>query len=216
MRFEKIEKGIFLLKVPFEDLYTSVFAVKAGEEIALVDTATTEDDVTRCILPALDDLLAREGGTLRYILLTHSHGDHAGGAPMLAAHFQSVPVCTLQRMDFPLFRQLSDGEEIMGCLRVVHLPGHSPFSVGYYDTRSRVLLSGDCLQLRGVGKYTRGISDREAYVASVERLERMDIDCIVASHDYVPLGSTAKGKKAVSAYLYACKSICREQEKNVR
>ena len=216
MRFEEIEKGIFLLKVPFEDIYTSVFAVKVGEEIALVDTATTEEDVTGCILPALEDLMQREGGHLRYILLTHSHGDHAGGAPTLAAHFSGVPVCALQSMELPLFRQLSDGEAIMGCLRVVHLPGHAPFSVGYYDERSKLLLSGDCLQLRGVGKYTRGISDPSAYVASIEGLESMDIECIVASHDYVPLGSTARGKEAVRAYLHACKSICIEQEKTVR
>lgn len=207
MRFEAIEKGIFLLKVPFEDLYTSVYAVKEGEEIAVIDTATTDFDVDTYIVPALEKLISSEGGTLRYILLTHSHGDHAGGAPRLAAYFPDVPVCAFQEMDFPVFHRLSDGEEIMRRFRVIHLPGHTAYSVGYFDIQNRLLLSGDCLQLRGVGKYTNGVSDREAYFASISRLKAMRIDCIVASHDYVPLGSTARGEKEVIRYLDACKEV---------
>ncbi len=207
MSFEPIEKGIFLLKIPFEDLYTSVYAVKAGEEIALIDTATTDFDVDTYIVPALRELIKQEGGALRYILLTHSHGDHAGGARRLSSLFPLVPVCAFAPMEFPSFRRLLDEEEMMGRLRVIHLPGHTPYSVGYFDTQSRLLLSGDCLQLRGVGKYTNGISDRRAYLASLARLGGMEIDCIVASHDYVPLGSTARGREAVAQYLEACRSV---------
>ena len=205
MRFEPIGEGIFRLKVPFEELYTSVFAVCEGGEIALVDTATTERDVELYVAPALNELAERIGGRLSYILLTHSHGDHAGGAPALSARFPNVPVCSFQEMRFPLFHRLSDGEEVMGRLRVVHLPGHTPYSVGYLDLSNRLLLSGDCLQLRGVGKYTRGVSDKEAYFASIQRLESMEIETIVASHDYVPLGSTARGRKEVLQYLEVCR-----------
>ncbi|MBR2352956.1 MAG: MBL fold metallo-hydrolase [Clostridia bacterium] len=207
MRFEPIEKGIFLLKVPFEDLYTSVFAVIEEDRIALIDTATTDFDVDTYIVPALQELIDREGGRLCYILLTHGHGDHAGGAIRLSGHFPNVPICALQSMEYSCFHKLSDGEEIMDRLQVVHLPGHTVYAVGYLDLKHRLLLSGDCLQLRGVGKYTRGVSDKEAYFSSIERLKTMEIEIIVASHDYVPLGSTAKGKEAVAKYLETCKKV---------
>ena len=207
MRFEEIEKGIFLLKVSFDNIFTSVFAVCEGEEIALIDTATTEEDVTTYILPALEELSERVGGRLSYILLTHSHGDHAGGAPFLAKHFKGIPVCAYQVMELPSFRQLRDGEILMDRLEVVHLPGHTPSSVGYLDRSSGILLSGDCLQLLGVGKYTRGVSDRDAYFASVDRLLERGLEGIIASHEYEPLGSRARGREETDNYLKMCKSL---------
>ncbi len=210
MSFELIKKGIFRLKVPFEDLYTSVFAVYERDRIALVDTATTKEDVDTCIVPALNELIGREGGTLSFILLTHRHGDHAGGVFRLAELFEHVTVCAHHPMELPNFHQLCDKEPIFERLSAVHLPGHSSDSMGYLDGEHGLLLSGDCLQLRGVGKYTKGIRDRDAYVASIERLEKMKLQCIVASHDYVPLGYLADGKEAVAEYLALCKKIALE------
>ena len=210
MKFEEIAKGIFRLKVPFEDLYTAVFAVIHQNRIALIDTATTDFDVDTYILPALKELTEREGGELRYLLLTHRHSDHAGGVRRLAEHFPKVPICSFEEMNVSCFHRLTDGELLMNRLRVVHLPGHNAYSVGYLDEANRLLLSGDCLQLRGVGKYTHGIRDREAYLVSVARLERMELSAIVASHEYVPLGSIAEGKEAVAQYLAECKRIALE------
>ena len=49
--FLKEQEGIYRLKVPFEDLYTSVFLVETPQRLILVDCATTDDDV---------ELLARQ------------------------------------------------------------------------------------------------------------------------------------------------------------
>lgn len=54
--FLQEQKGIYRLKVPFDDLYTSVFLVVTPQRLILVDCATTADDVELCIIPALEQM----------------------------------------------------------------------------------------------------------------------------------------------------------------
>lgn len=206
MSLELIAQGIFRLKVPFEELYTSVFFVQCGEEWAVIDCATTEWDVDSYILPAIKSLQ----GNVTHLLLTHGHGDHAGGAERMLAHLPALCLCTAENWTRTPYRTLSDGEILLGRLQVVSLPGHSSHSVAYLDLPTKTLLSGDCLQLAGVGKYVHGIAYPERYLCSIERLRGMSIERIVASHDYVPLGCWAEGADAVTRYLDECEGICRE------
>ena len=62
-------------------------------------------------------------------------------------------------------------------------------------------------RLDGVGKYRNGIGDAELYIASVNKLKKMDIQRIVAAHEYDPFGSIAEGKDAVKEYLHKCIEI---------
>ena len=52
-RFQKEAEGIYRLKIPFETVYTSVFLVVAKDGMALVDSATTKEDIDEWIVPAL-------------------------------------------------------------------------------------------------------------------------------------------------------------------
>ena len=47
---------IYRLKVPFDNIYTSVFFIKTDDKNILVDCATFKEDVDTCILPALQVL----------------------------------------------------------------------------------------------------------------------------------------------------------------
>ena len=207
MSLIQIAEGLFLLKVPFEDLYTSVFFVEGRDGLAVIDCATTPDDVDCHILPALN----RMKTVATHLLLTHSHGDHAGGASRLLQVCPNVICRAYEPMEFPKFRPLEDGELLLERLQVVPLFGHTLHSVGYLDRWTNTLISGDCLQLSGVGKYTNGIRYPELYLQSIETIKEMQPDRIIASHDYVPLGSIAEGKDAVVRYLDACAQICREK-----
>ena len=140
-------------------------------------------------------------------MLTHSHGDHAGGIGRLS---ECIPNACVRasfehalQTDAPLF----DGELLLDRLQVISLPGHTKNSVGYLDLETRTLVSGDCLQLKGVGKYRNGVRYPELYAQSIEKLKRMEIDRIVAAHEYDPLGSIADGKEAVSLYLTTCLDV---------
>ena len=82
---------------------------------------------------------------------------------------------------------IGDGEVLpmLGGLRVIHTPGHTPGSVCLYAERLRLLFTGDVLQVIG-GRLTYASSffshDHAAARASVERLTSLDVDAIALSH----------------------------------
>jgi glyoxylase-like metal-dependent hydrolase (beta-lactamase superfamily II) len=212
MQFEKIDEGLYRIFVPFQDLYTTVYVVQTKKGTALIDSATYPTDADDFILPALQEIgIARE--EIQYLLLTHSHGDHAGGLARLSECLPHAKVRASFDHSLQKGTLITDGEDFLECLKAVSLPGHTPNSVGYLDTRSKTLLSGDCLQLKRIGKYRDGIRYPDLYIESVKRLQKSEIDRIVAAHDYDPLGSIATGHAAVEEYLRMCLEIAENLDK---
>ncbi len=80
-----------------------------------------------------------------------------------------------------------DGEliPVLGGLRVVHTPGHTPGSVCLYAEQSRILFTGDVLQVeRGHLAFASAFfsHDHAGARASVERLAMLDVEKIAFSH----------------------------------
>ncbi len=188
MGFQKEESGIYRLTVPFEAIYTTVFALNEGDEWILCDAATTEFDVKNYILPALSDLEAVPD----YIFISHSHSDHAGGLP------------SLQRA-FPESRIITAPTVLLGRFEVISLKGHSDDSLAIFDTQTQILLSFDCLQQKGIDKYRNGISNKAEYLKSIERVRNMAVERIIFSHDYEPCGYSVKGNGKIKDCLDICK-----------
>ena len=145
--------------------------------------------------------------SVRYIALTHRHSDHAGGVSRLSELLPMAEVRSPEPVDLPEYVPINDGELLLGRLRAVELSGHTKHCFGYLDEQSRTLLSGDCLQLRGIGKYTNGVRYPELYRRSVENVRNMGLKRIVASHEYDPLGSIAQGRAEIEKYLDECIAV---------
>ena len=84
-------------------------------------------------------------------------------------------------------RTVDDGEllPMLGGLRVVHTPGHTPGSICLYAERLRLLFTGDVLQVvRGRLTYASAFfsHDHAGARSSVERLAALDVDAIALSH----------------------------------
>lgn len=203
MGIDRLDVGLYRLNVPFEDLTTAVYFAVYTQGAAIIDSATYPSDVDNYILPALKEI-GLMPADVTYILLTHHHGDHAGGASCLAQRLQHAKVGTSFSSELPNRFALEDGQTLLDGLQVVHLPGHTDTTVGFLDVRTGTLLSGDCLQLKGIGRYRRGVSDKNSYIASVQKLKTMPIRRIVAAHEFDPLGSLAEGTEAVKQYLDCC------------
>lgn len=74
---------------------------------------------------------------------------------------------------------------ILGGLRVVHTPGHTPGSICLYAERLRLLFTGDVLQvIRGRVTYASAFfsHDHAAARSCVGRLAALDVNAIALSH----------------------------------
>ena len=65
--------------------------------------------------------------------------------------------------------------------QILHLPGHSPGSIGLFDVKRKVLFSGDALY---DGELLDSLyhSDKTIYANTLERLVALDVELIHAGH----------------------------------
>lgn len=203
--FKKLQENIYKLDIPFYTVTTSSFAITSEENNILVDCGTTPNDVEEIIIPALNAL----GITPNYIFLTHSHDDHAGGLKTIIKNFPHIRLLSFNKALCDEFggSLLKNGDEIIKNICFLSLPGHSFDSGALLDKRSKSLITGDSLQLWGIKQYGCGVSNPTEYLKLLERLKKLKIDNIFASHEYYPLGSTAQGSAEVKKYLDECESI---------
>jgi glyoxylase-like metal-dependent hydrolase (beta-lactamase superfamily II) len=87
----------------------------------------------------------------------------------------------------PVATPVEDGDVIpvLGGLRVVHTPGHTPGSICLYAEGQRLLFTGDVLQVvRGDLAYASAFfsHDHAGARGSVERLAALDVEVIALSH----------------------------------
>lgn len=207
---EEIVKNIYRFTTAYKDIYTTVFIIKTPVGAVLFDTASYQEDAETTVLPALEELGIR-GEELRYIVLSHSHKDHAGGLQWVAKAFPRACILSrnpgLDACGNPI-RCPEDGEVFLDTLRIVAVPGHSADSLCLLDTVTQTLISGDCLQLYGIygsGEWGANVGLPAEHLRAVEKLRKLGIQRILASHDYHPYGYMAEGEEAVQAYLDACR-----------
>lgn len=165
--------GIFRLKVPFENLYTSVFLIETPTTLVLVDAATRKEDVDDRILPAL-----RASGyalsEVRQLVLTHRHADHAGGVGRMVELSPKLELVTD-------VRALTDG------LSTYALAGHTEDCIGVFDEHTRTLITGDGLQGAGIGRYRCSLEHPDAYLKTIETIQQdRRIENLLFSHAYEP------------------------------
>lgn len=210
-----MSRKILFLKYPWGVSWTGMLLI-AGEQNILMDTGLPET-IGDFLLPRL----RCEGvspGSLKWVLNTHSHSDHAGGNRNLRGVCHAVfgihrsGAEELRRSGCPPDLLLEDGM-VLPCgdtrIRVIHTPGHSPDSVCYLDVESGTLFTGDALQ--GGGTPYSGIAlyqDPVAYRESVDRIEALYRSgaCarIFCGHECPPYEGTVEGTR-IPEFLSLCR-----------
>src|SRR3954468_20557156 len=129
------------------------------------------------------------GGGIEGIGLTHSHPDHAEGAPALAARAFGVEVVR------------PSGGDAVGPFEVIATPGHSPDHVSLLW--GRVLFSGDTVLGAGSVFVGGGDGSMAAYLDSLRRLLALDLEAICPGHGPVIWDPRAKLEEYIAHRLRA-------------
>jgi len=160
--------------------------------------------------------IGRKADDLARIICTHAHPDHIGGVRELAGerevevlmHPADLDGLSVTLRDAVANRNrgqliayftrhpgeatpVEDGQvlPILGGLRVVHTPGHTPGSICLYAEHHRLLFVGDTLQVvRGKVTFASTVFSEDLPLAraSVARMAELDVETIAFSH-YPPL-----------------------------
>jgi glyoxylase-like metal-dependent hydrolase (beta-lactamase superfamily II) len=142
----------------------------------VIDPGPNEEEHVRALSHAL------AAATDVRILLTHGHGDHAGGAALLA-----------RALDAPVFGPpsagflpLIEGDAIptdAGDLVALSTPGHTRDHLAFSWLRARALFAGDLILGRGattwLGEYPGCVAD---YLAALDRVQALDPAIIYPAH----------------------------------
>lgn len=181
-----------VLTFTYGPLENNAYLVHNGKDAIIADPP----DKTSLVLNALK----QEGLTLRAILLTHLHFDHASGCAALSEAI-GLPV-QVGREDWemkdtllsrgmlfglpevPAFKAeiLAPGRYAWGGIEceVIHAPGHSAGSLCYHIPREKALLAGDVLFYRSVGRSDFPGGDTDTLCRSLrERIYTLPPDTVV-------------------------------------
>lgn len=169
--------------------HANVYVVVDGEA-ALIDAGYEDDHEVESKLEYLREIGVSK---LSYIIVTHRHYDHAGGAAKIkmatgariVAHSQEALAESLASTSVAVDRAVEDGNvlEVGGLeLEMIHTPGHAPGHICIYIKKGGVLFSGD--HVLGLG--TTAIMPQEGsmaqYIDSLRKLLAYDIQLMCPGH----------------------------------
>jgi glyoxylase-like metal-dependent hydrolase (beta-lactamase superfamily II) len=138
-------------------------------ELAVIDPGPDVEAQRAALLEAA----AERGGRIRWILVTHSHADHAPGARPLAQATGAEVVGWGVPGTFDPDRRVRDGwtlAEERWTLRAVHTPGHARDHLCFHLVEASVLFSGDHVMEGSTVVIRPPDGDMAEYLQSLERL----------------------------------------------
>ena len=105
-------------------------------------------------------------------------------------------------------QQVSDGDMI-GSLKVIHTPGHTPGHISLYYEKDKLLLGADSIYKHVFGAEGMYISvpqvsiDPVTAIVSAQRLSKVNFDKLLMAHQDSPLLEGARGavEKLVAEYI---------------
>lgn len=167
-----------------------------GDVPTLIDAGVGAPAHLDAIAAALDAV----GQTLRQVVVTHAHSDHASGSMAVAARwpdavFMKWPWPDADRRYPVEWTPLADGQVMAAGdveLEVLHTPGHAPDHICLWHAGSSTLFGGDLL-IEGstvVVPGTRG-GDLIAYLESLARVAAREPRQVLPAHGPViddPIG----------------------------
>ena len=153
------------------------------DQVAVIDPGPEDAD-------HLEALVEAGGGRIRWILCTHTHGDHSPGAAALKERTGAEVLAFTDRDGLVCDRHLVDGDVIGDgtfTLRAIHTPGHASNHLCFLLEQEDRLFSGDHVMDGSTVVITPLDGDMADYLAALERLAALEprLRTIAPAHGHV-------------------------------
>jgi glyoxylase-like metal-dependent hydrolase (beta-lactamase superfamily II) len=168
---------------------THTNAVVIGDgDVLICDPGSVDPEELEALYRVVDAALL-PGRKPLAILLTHRHRDHLAGVELVRARYQApvwahAGVKDRARLD----RELHEGDVIdvdgrhPRRVRVLETPGHSMSHLAFLEETSKTLIAGDLVSGLGTVVINPEDGSMSKYVASLTRLQSMDIRTLIPGH----------------------------------
>jgi hydroxyacylglutathione hydrolase len=176
------------------DNFSYVIADENSREAAVVDPSYNVD--------AISLLLHSQNLTVKYVINTHSHGDHTAGNEDIRSAFGAKIVA------HKLSKARKDTAVVEGdvlklgkvLIKVIHTPGHSSDSICLLVNGK--VLTGDTLFVGECGRTDLGDgSSADMYHSLFDKLMKLDDNVeVYPGHDYGPKPNSTIGEERRSNY----------------
>lgn len=163
------------------------------------------DPGLKAYLPNLLESMEQDGikkSDIRYIINTHSHPDHFEGSELfsnsevkIALHEDEIAFLNgagtrlyflfgMGPPDVKINLRLETGEITLGeeLFEILHIPGHSPGSIGLYWPARKVVFSGDVIFSQNVGRTDFPGGSGALLKKSIMALAGLHIDTLFPGH----------------------------------
>ncbi|KAI1098429.1 metallo-beta-lactamase domain protein [Jackrogersella minutella] len=145
---------------------TNTYLVGTGRSRILIDTAQGMPGWIDRIATVLEE----RGLELKYILITHWHGDHTGGIPDLISYNPEYASRVYKAQPDPGQRPIIDGQQFQvegATIRAVFTPGHAVDHMCFQLEEEDALFTGDNVLGHGFSV----VQDLGVYMRSLERMK---------------------------------------------
>lgn len=152
----------------------------------------------------LKSFISTNNLNVKHILNTHCHIDHVFGNHYVCNEYQLFPKYSIEEV--PVFNSgksvasmyglnysegpictdfIREGDNISfgnTTFSLMHLPGHSPGSIGFYSEKDKTILSGDVLFKHSIGRTDLPLGNHQKLIESIQtKMFNLPEDVIVYS-----------------------------------
>src|SRR5947208_13118932 len=149
------------------------------DDIAVIDPGPDDHE------EHLDKVAEVGAGRIRWILVTHTHPDHAPGAAGLKARTGAEVLGFDGRDDFEPDTSIGEGHRVGQpefTLRAVHTPGHASNHLCYVLEDEALLFSGDHIMNGSTVVISPPDGDMAVYLASLAKVRQLAVTAIAPGH----------------------------------
>ncbi|KAK3638407.1 hypothetical protein LTR56_013047 [Elasticomyces elasticus] len=150
---------------------TNTFLVGTGASRILIDTSGGEPEYATL----LHSVLKSRGISLKYVLVTHWHGDHSGGVPDIVRMYPHVRDDIYKHEPEAGQQDIVDGQvfDVEGARIIArHCPGHSSDHFCFLLDEENSMFTGDNI----LGHGTSAVEDLGLFMSSLRKMA--DMKCI--------------------------------------